>query len=164
MTPDPLAGLRDWHLPEPVSWWPPAPGWWLLAGLFLIGLVIGIRLIWRRRRRTAARRLALRELALLRASLAADGDTRRFDAGLSRLLRRLALALYPRESVAGLCGAAWLEFLDVTGGQGGFSRGVGRRLSEGVFRADDGPVDPEETEQLVRLAAVWIRANGGRRA
>ena len=30
-TPDPLAGLRGYHLPEAVSWWPPGPGWWLLA-------------------------------------------------------------------------------------------------------------------------------------
>ena len=29
--PNPLDQLRDIHLPEPISWWPPAPGWWILA-------------------------------------------------------------------------------------------------------------------------------------
>ena len=32
-TEDPLSQLADIHLPEAVSAWPPAVGWWLLAGL-----------------------------------------------------------------------------------------------------------------------------------
>ena len=32
-SPDPLSELRDIHLPDPVSWWPPAPGWWIAVGI-----------------------------------------------------------------------------------------------------------------------------------
>ena len=28
--------LRDLHLPDAISWWPLAPGWWIVLGLALI--------------------------------------------------------------------------------------------------------------------------------
>ncbi|MEP6880575.1 MAG: DUF4381 domain-containing protein, partial [Dokdonella sp.] len=31
--------LRDIHLPADPSWWPPAPGWWILAAI-LLGVTI----------------------------------------------------------------------------------------------------------------------------
>jgi hypothetical protein len=34
-----LAQLADIHLPEAVSFWPPAPGWWILA-LILLGIAL----------------------------------------------------------------------------------------------------------------------------
>jgi hypothetical protein len=41
--PDPLQDLRDVHLPDPISWWPPAFGWWMIMGLLIIG---GSLIIW----------------------------------------------------------------------------------------------------------------------
>ncbi|HYN78294.1 MAG TPA: DUF4381 family protein, partial [Lamprocystis sp. (in: g-proteobacteria)] len=66
---DPLAGLRDWHLPAPVAWWPPAPGWWLVAGLVMVGVVVGWAWWQRRQRRRAAARIALSRLAVMGADL-----------------------------------------------------------------------------------------------
>ncbi|WP_296805764.1 DUF4381 domain-containing protein [Thiocapsa sp.] len=160
MNGDPLAQLRDWHLPDPIQWWPPAPGWWISAAVLLAVLlwVAGVR--WRRhRRRGAAARSALRELAALRAAVRADGDTRAFVAALSRLLRRFALVRFPREQVAGLTGDAWLAFLDATGGGGGFRQGPGRALADLVYGATrDGDPLPNP-DALADLAETWIRAN-----
>ncbi|WP_295402903.1 DUF4381 domain-containing protein [uncultured Thiocystis sp.] len=159
MNPDPLSDLRDWHLPDPVSWWPPAPGWWLLAGLILVGLWLAIR-GWRRwDRQGASTRAALRQLDALGKALATDGDRRRFVAGVSQLLRRLALVRYPREQVAGLSGAAWLAFLDATGGGGGFTQGAGRVLAESAYRPDADAERDVGPEPLSRLAADWIHAH-----
>jgi hypothetical protein len=165
---DPLAALRDWHLPDPVSWWPPAPGWWLVAGLVLALMVIALRW-WRAyRRRTAPARTALAELAVLRSRLTESGDGRSFGAGVSVLLRRLALARYPRDQVAGLAGPRWLAFLDRTGGAGAFTQGPGQVLVEAPYRPDrgsgtargEGVAPGREPAGLAELAERWIRAHG----
>ena len=165
--PDPLAGLRDWHLPGPVSWWPPAPGWWLVAGLGLAGLALAIILRRRRRRRGAAVRAALAELGVLRGQLGTGLDQRAFAAAVSVLLRRLALTRFPRERVAGLSGSAWLAFLDATGGGEGFSRGPGLLLADQPYRdpaAEPPGAVPDgaaASAALADLAARWLRANRG---
>lgn len=150
---DPLAGLRDYHLPEAVSWWPPAPGWWLL---FVLSLVAALAIVWwlgRRRRRLAVARTAARELARLRTGAAGQGGAA-LARELSKLLRRYACAVYPREPVAGLSGEAWLAFLDAHGGDGRFASGPGRVLIEAPYR----PVGAAG-EALVELVADWIRHN-----
>ncbi|WP_295442518.1 DUF4381 domain-containing protein [uncultured Thiodictyon sp.] len=161
--PDPLAGLRDWHLPEPVSWWPPAPGWWLVAGVALVALLLAVRLWRRRRRRGAAVRVALDELRVLRGQLGAGLDPLGFAAAISVLLRRLALTRFPRERVAGLSGTAWLAFLDATGGGEGFSQGPGRALAQSPYRnpAAATPQACADPAALGDLAERWIRANRG---
>ncbi len=158
--PDPLAGLGDWHLPDPVSWWPPAPGWWLLAALVVTLIVLAV-LHWRaRRRRDAALRTALAELARLRANLKAGGmdglTPGDFTAAVSILLRRLALTRFARARVAGLSGHAWLDFLDETGGGGAFAGGPGRLLADLPYRPP-GSVTAADLQPLAELAERWIR-------
>ena len=64
MNPEELA-LRDIHLPAPVGWWPPAPGWWLLAGLML-AVIIWLFWRWQQQRRSEqGLELALSELERL---------------------------------------------------------------------------------------------------
>lgn len=121
--------LRDIHLPTAIGWWPPAPGWWLLLGLGVL-LLAGVMLLRRRQRRLRDRRLALAELEEL-----AQGPPDAQAAALSRLLRRAALCHYPPADCAGLCGEAWLEFLDRPFADRPFSQGIGRFLLEAPYRA-----------------------------
>jgi len=146
---DPLAALRPLHLPAPVDWWPPAPGWWALAAVVLTVPVV----IWWYRRHTALRRAALAELRRLERSAADDG---RLSASVNRLLRRVALARYPRAQVAGLSGEDWLQFLDAQARVKGFCRGPGRVLVTAPFA----PACALERGALLELVRQWIRANG----
>jgi hypothetical protein len=149
---DPLAALRPLHTPEAVGWWPPAPGWWLLAGLVVLLLGAG----WWYHRRTALRRAALGELRRLERLESADS---RFAAGVNQLLRRVALACFPRQQVAGLSGEAWLQFLDSRARAKGFCRGPGRVLATGPFA----PVCTLDRAALGDLARRWIHDNCRRR-
>ena len=94
--------LRDIHVPDPVGWWPPAIGWWLLAGIVALMVVLAV-LRWRHRR-TVAYRFG-REIARLRSRYLQDGDNRRLFREGSVMLRRACMSAFRRDQVAGLAGA-----------------------------------------------------------
>ncbi len=147
---DPLASLRPLHTPAPVGWWPPAPGWWLLA----VVLLASAGLAWWYRRKTALRRVALAELRDLERG---EPDNARLTAGVNRLLRRVALARFPRTQVAALSGEAWLGFLDRQ--VAGFRSGPGRVLVTAPFA----PACRLDRAALLGLVRQWIRHTCGRR-
>jgi hypothetical protein len=151
MNPDPLAQLRDIHLPEPVGWWPPAPGWWLLALLVLGLLGWGAYLLFHSFRKKRHRKAALKELALLRQ----NPDTRVVLQQIAALIRRVAIQSFGRKEVASLTGRKWLAFLDRTGGTNQFSRGCGEALGENLYRSDC----EVEIEPIIQLAERWIRGH-----
>lgn len=156
---DPLAELRGWHLPEPVSWWPPAPGWFALVLLAMVLMLVAVWWALRRYRARGAARAAKRELQRLQDDFKTAGDVAAFSRGLSRLLRRFAIARYPRRQVAGLAGADWLDFLDAHGGNGRFRAGAGRVLAEAPYRL----VEAVPAEDVAALVGDWIAQNAGKR-
>jgi hypothetical protein len=151
---DPLAELREIVIPPPPSFWPLAPGWWLALALLLTVLLVLSWLTWRWWRRTAPRRMALRQLQALRTELHAAEDTLLIVRRLSQLLRETALRCHPWERVAGLHGQAWLEFLDSTGGAQQFTQGEGKILAEAPYRAEVQDVEPA---RLFPICQAWIR-------
>jgi Ca-activated chloride channel family protein len=74
---------------------------------------------------------------------------------LSLLVRRTALAAFPREQVASLTGEAWLAFLDRSLDCTEFSAGPGRLLASAPYA----PIGPGERQLvgLVELTRRWIR-------
>ena len=65
MEADPLAQLRDIHLPADISWWALAPGWWAL--IIMLGLMVGwaISKAFKRYRANLYRRQALQRPLLI---------------------------------------------------------------------------------------------------
>jgi len=154
--PDPLAALHPIHLPQPISWWPPAPGWWVLLFALLLLAVVAV-FVWRRHRNGLHKpslksiiNSALDEYSNVE-SLLSHGD-RDATARLSALMRRVAVAMYP--AAAGLTGDAWLIWLDDHWQRDDFCAGEGRLLMDLPYRNS---VD-SDVEQLGRICHDWLKA------
>jgi hypothetical protein len=146
-----LQNLHDIAVPAPISWWPLAPGWYVLAGVVALALLAGLLFLLRRHQRNRYRRLALGELSLIR-----QGAMPLYL--LPALLKRTALAAWPREQVASMSGAHWHAFLDQSAGVDLFGSGSGRlldRLSYGSAEPDI--LSESEGRQLLNASEVWLR-------
>jgi len=160
-----LDQLRDIHMPESISWWPPAPGWWMLLGIMLLA-VAGFWLLRRFRQRNAWRREALAQLTVLHNQLRSEEcQPQQVVSELSVLLRRVAVSLFPREESASLSGEEWLAFLERQCRQGtSFQTETGRLLIVAPY-AHAITISSEEMSCLLELCRNWITklpAGGGR--
>jgi len=148
-----LEALRDIHLPEPMSWWPPAPGWWGVAALLL---ALGLLASWLlRRRRARTSRLALRELARIEADFGAGADRTRLAGELSALLRRVALARFERTRVAALHGEAWIACLCEASSR--LSPAIARELMEELYAGGRAEARSEAPSEWIASTRGWIR-------
>ena len=148
--------LRDIHLPPEPAWWPPAPGWWLLALALILALVV-LAMLLRRWQRRRYRREQLDTLCdFVWDSYLSHGSASRLAEECSMLLRRAAIARFPRQDVASLHGEAWLAFLDQQLGGREFVDGPGAVLAEAAWR----PVQPENPQALMRLTRRWVASQG----
>ena len=147
--------LHDIHAAAVPSFWPPAPGWWLLVAVLLTVLVLLGLWAARRYRIRQRKRQIMDELESLSAGYSKDNISN-FVASLSMLLRRVALQRHARARVASLTGTDWLRFLDDTGGAGEFAGGVGQILETGPYQRHNREVPAEALLALVRR---WVSKN-----
>ncbi len=159
-SPDPasLQNLNDIVLPATVGWWPLAPGWYVLFGLLLIALGwFGYRSLhrWINNR---YRRAALSELQLLAEG--AQSATKR-DASLRQipvLLKRTALAAYPRNQVASLSGKDWVHFLNSKIRTPSFTEPVSSTLDKLSYSTGDlNAVDSQAASALLNASELWLK-------
>ncbi|MBX9827417.1 MAG: DUF4381 domain-containing protein [Xanthobacteraceae bacterium] len=155
---DPVTGLVDIPLPAPVGLWPQTWESRLAAVVLAAGLIAGVAWLVRWWSANRYRRAALSELGRIEHTLdnMAPAD---LAAALASLVRRTALAAFPREQVAPLAGPAWLSFLDKTCGGRDFSDGPGRTLAISAYQRS--PADPRA---LVVVVRHWIKAHHVERA
>jgi hypothetical protein len=144
-----LDHLNEVIVPPPAPFWPPAPGWYVVISLLLLlGLAAGIWAIVRFRR-NAYRRAASAELKRIREG------AMKLEA-IASLLKRTALATYPRGQIAGLIGDAWIQWLAETSGDP-VPPEVAAALTRGVYKS------PSSTDSVavMSFADRWIRRHGG---
>lgn len=139
-----LDRLHDVVPPDPVSLLPSAPGWWVLLTWLLAAVALRGLEAQRRRVRDAYRRAALAELDRI------EGRDEGLAEAIAVLLKRTALAAYPREAVATLHGDAWAAFLIRSAGDDPVVADAASSLARAAYVGD------QDGRRLLGPARRWI--------
>ena len=134
MQSDPLQQLRDVHAPIDPSWWPPAPGWWVLASA-LIGCLVWLSWrMWSAWRRGAPLRAA-RKIHQNYCNALGSGeiDIPTYLHLSNELLKRVLVRGYRQYRFAPLSGDRWLHELDRLSKSDAFTCGPGKALGDNRF-------------------------------
>ena len=155
MNPDLLSQLRDIHTAAPVPWWPPAPGWWVLALLLLFFLGwLGRRLLARYRVRQRRRQM-LGWIDHLNESINPQRDPQAYLSTLNRIFKLVALRAFPDRQCAAMAGQEWVNFL--------IENMEKSPTAESLNVLASGPYDPSPSFDpvlLSELTRAWIKRHG----
>ena len=146
-----LSQLRDIQASPEAPFWPPAPGWWLLALGLLLLLGFGVRELHRRVLARRRRQGLLERLSRLRREHDPEREPQAWLASVNRLLKVTAMRAFPDQSPGVLTGTEWAAFL-------------GKDAEAGAFSAlAAGPYEPHpsfDSLALERAAEGWLRRHG----
>jgi hypothetical protein len=136
-------------MPDVVSLLPTTPGWWILLCWFLAVLALAGGYLLQRHRRNRYRREAL---ALLK-TIDRDAELSPVESAqrIASLLKRTALAAYPRSQVAPLTGKEWAEFLIASANDDRQIANAAEMLAAAAYRPD------ADGRALSAPARRWIR-------
>lgn len=150
-----LDQLHDIIIPPEIPMWPLAPGWYALGILVLTyGLYIGMTL-WAEYQQNLYRREALRSLAQIHTGK----DSNREIITLLSLMKRVALQHFGREKVAALSDDEWWEFIEKHS-KAKVSKDI-RELSQKILYLNNIQATPENVNEVVKVAKVWINTHQG---
>jgi Domain of unknown function (DUF4381) len=155
MTGETLAQLKDIHLPETVSWWPPAIGWWLLM-LMAIAVTTAI-IYWAIKRK---KQWQYREEAMVLLDecyqqwRVSNNDVRCFNA-INALLKRTALTAFPESNATALHGQQWLDFLNAKCRSKPFDQKMIDNFSQCQYQCKI----TIDIEQFYRCSHQWVRCH-----
>ena len=151
--------LKDIHLPDSVSWWPPATGYWLVL-LIIITTVIVFFILKTYLKKQRVKKTALIEYQRIKNEYTKNMDKKQLVTSLSELLRRAAISSYPRAECASLTGKKWLNWLDkgliksksksnIT-----FSSGPGYLLTDFAYSKSD---YSDDVNDLLTISHQWLK-------
>jgi len=147
---DNLPELRDIHIPDGVSAFPPAYGWWILLFL-LISLPIIIRII------RSAQRKSRKFFALNLIDKTDDNSIIKSAVKISEILKRICIYKYPQ--AVNMFGKDWIEFLN-TNAKNHISGETAELLSNAPYISENSAkYTTQNLSELKEFAKKWIGEN-----
>ena len=156
MNPQDSLPLRDIHLPDPVSWWPPAVGWWLLL-LLCLALLVSVYLLVKRMTRPILKKSARARVAAVIQGYRTHQDKLRAVQEISIALRRIGISYLPRNATAGMTGEQWYAELNRLVRRNPIGEAALRLLIDIPYQKNPQISDQQLTE-LFRQTQQWVGA------
>jgi len=155
---NPLEGLalRDIHLPEPVSWWPPAAGWWLSFAV-VIGSVLLITWLIKKMRQPVLKKRAIEQLRKTIDSYQLHGDKQLLVQQLSMVVRRIVISYGDREKVAAVTGVNWWQAINSLDEKKSLPGDMIKMLTLWPYQKDP-QISDQDIEQLISQLQNWSRS------
>jgi hypothetical protein len=155
-----LARLRDIHLPDAVSWWPLAPGWWALLVIVLVAAACLLGLELKRRRSLKYR--ALKELEELKRARVLQQTPQELASELCVLVRRIMLSQVDGRRYANTHGEAWGQYLATA--PDGMPEKIAQFIAAAPYARRQAANDPgddgaPDAASLVAATEQWIRGH-----
>lgn len=140
--------LKDIKLPEPVSFWPPAIGWWFVAGVVLLLLIVSS--VWLARR-WRYRRVRIQQRQQIAARVRQVTTAEQANA----LFKRMALLTSASPTIKNAYGEQWFQFLYSTlpAAQHAQLTPAITVLKEHLYRADT--LDDQQRQSLQQALMLW---------
>lgn len=146
-----LGQLKDIHEPSAISWWPPAPGWWLLGALILLAITGAVLLYLRMRQKRLNNRYRAEGIRLLKHI---DPSSPQAVEAINIILKRVAVVTYGRGPCAPLTGQRWIAFLENTA-QLEMDTPARRALLDSLYQHKE--ADSQDFLALRDFAVSWVR-------
>lgn len=146
-----LEQMHDISEPAAASWWPLAPGWWLLIGLCLA--LIGAIVYWLVRR---AKQNRYRQEALALLATIAEQPAKHSVSDVNEVIKRTALYAFPNERVeiVRAHGDRWVHWLNSQCKTPPFSGSAADALAKGMYSRNDTP-----PETVIDAATRWVQTH-----
>ena len=142
--------------PDPVSFWPPQPGWYVVIAILLVLLIWGIYKAVKKYQNDAYRRMGVEQLESLKTAAV---DKENF-VRLNNLLKAASIHAYSRDEVASLSGIQWSQFLSNSCRNNPFNEDQGELIARGSY--DESLLentDKEKWQMLVISSQKWMKTH-----
>ena len=145
--------LRDIHLPDAVSWWPPAIGWWILVSILLLGFYL-LPKLYRRLTYVSLSTISNKALVQIKNHHSKNNNAIETIQRLSKLLRQINMSFNGRENIANLTGEQWIHSLNTLTEKEFFKE----RHKESLINAPYQKNIDIDINELIDVTEQWIKA------
>jgi len=145
--------LRDIHLPDAISWWPPAIGWWILLAVILLAIYF-IPKLYRWLTFTPLHKVTNKAFLEIKDEYRQNQDITQLVQSLSKLLRQISMTYHGRENVAHLTGEKWVDSLNTLTEKDYFSSELQNIIINAPYKKNNNI----DTTELLDATQLWINA------